>query len=188
MQSAGRSSGFADDEFRVDLHEVWRWFAGKFFEEHLGGGAAHLPERLTNGGEAWDLIGGRLDVVEAEDGYVGRHVETGLVEGADAAHGGDVVEAKDCGKRAMALDELADAGVADLWRVRVDGEMDGEIFVDFEAEIAGRLEGCGPADIGVGAEGLALDESYFAVTELMEMAECELRCLLVIEDDIGDVG
>ena len=52
---------------------------------------------------AGNLIGGGLDVVEAEDGDVAGNAEAGLVEGADAAHGGDVVEAEDGGEGTAAL-------------------------------------------------------------------------------------
>jgi len=67
-------------------------------EECGGCGVSHELEGLANGGEAWDLVGGRLDVVEADNGDVAGDMETGVVECSDAAHRGDVVEAKNGGE------------------------------------------------------------------------------------------
>ena len=66
--------------------------------------------------------------------------------------------------------------------------MDDEGFVDLDAELLRGFEHGGRAGVGVGAEGLALDEGDLAVAELVQMAEGEVRGALVVEDDVGDAG
>lgn len=62
-------------------------------QERRGCGGSHELERLSDGGEAGNLVGGRFNVIEAHDGDIARDVEAGVVESADTAHGCDVVEA-----------------------------------------------------------------------------------------------
>ena len=184
----GGGGRLADDELGFDAEDAGHGLAGEFEEERFGRGASHELERLADGGDARDVEGGGLDVVEADDGDVVGDAEAGVVEGADAAHGGDVVEAEDGGELALAGDEVVDAGVADLGGGGVLVELDGELAVDDEAELAGDLHGGVPAILGVGADGLALHEDDFAVAELVEVAEGEAGGVLVVEDDVGDVG
>jgi len=106
--------GFADDEFGLYLDERGEGLVGHALEESGGGFGAHELEGLTDGGETGDLVGGGLDVVEANDGDVVGDVEAVVVEGADAAHGGDVVEAEDGGEFLFGFEEVVDAGVADF--------------------------------------------------------------------------
>lgn len=71
-------------------------------------------EGLADGGERGDLVGGGLNVVEADDGDILGDPEAGFVEGANGSHGRDIVEAEDRGEGAAAGDELADAWITDL--------------------------------------------------------------------------
>ena len=182
------TGGFTDDQFGFDVDQVWRGFARQFLQEHPGGGAAHLLKRLPDGGEAWNLIGRGLDVVKAEDGDIGGNAESGLVQCADAAHGGYVVEAENSSEALSALDEVSDAGVADLRRMGVLGEIDHEVFMDLKTDFASYLERRVPAGIRVGAEGLAMHEGDPAMAEFVEMAQGKTGCVFFIEYDVRNAG
>src|SRR5437868_3829482 len=94
------------DGRRVPYHQAGlkqdlRWGrVGLFFaaqdaaENHLSGSLSHVPEGLLDRRQATNLIGGALDVVEAEDRNVFGHTQAELVQGTDCAHRADVVKGK----------------------------------------------------------------------------------------------
>jgi hypothetical protein len=86
----------------------------QFFEQRTGGESAHVLQRLPDGGEARNDVGGSLDVVEAKDGDIFRHLQTGIVKRSYGSDCGDVVEAEDSGEVSAAKQELVDAGIAKL--------------------------------------------------------------------------
>ncbi len=110
------------------------------------------------------------------------------MEGSDAAHGCDVVEAEDGGELLAGLEEVVDAGVADLGGGGVLCELDGQAALHREAEVTGHLHGGGPAKLGVGADGLTLHEDDLAMAEVVEVLEGKAGGEYMIEDDVGDVG
>ena len=77
-------------------------------------GASHQPEWLSYRREARDLVGGRFNIIEAHDGDIAGYVEAGIVKSADAAHGSDVIEAKDCGELLLCFKKIVNAGVTDF--------------------------------------------------------------------------
>lgn len=143
-----------------------------------------MLQGLADGGDAGNVIGGGLDIVVADDGDVFGDAESGVVEGADDAHGGDVVEADDGGEGGGFPEDFLDAGIADFGGVGVLFEADGESFADGEVEVAGDGDRGVPAGDGVGAEGLAAHVDDLAMTEGMEVAEGEAGAEVAIEDDV----
>ena len=71
---------------------------GQFFQQRTGGEGAHVLQRLPDGRQTGNDVGGGLNVVEAEDRDVFGDFETSIVKRADAADGGDVVEAEQGGE------------------------------------------------------------------------------------------
>ena len=143
------SGGFADYQFGINLDAVGKLFMREFLEQGDRGLSAHLLERLADGGEARNDVGGSLDVVEAEDGDVFRDFETCIVEGSDAADGGDVVEAEQGGKVFALEQKLLRDRVAKRRGVEVFVELDDEIVGDFEREGLCDLHGGLPAALRV---------------------------------------
>ena len=62
------------------------------------GGAPHFLEGLANGGKSGILIGGALDVIEADDRNVMGNAQSGLAESANRSHCRDVVESEERGE------------------------------------------------------------------------------------------
>ena len=118
---------------------------------------------MTDSGEARGLVGGRGDVVEADDGDVFGAAEAGVRDGADGADGGDVVEAEDGGEVAGAGEEVAYDGIAEFRGPGVGFEIDAELGVDGDADTFGHGEDAIPAEVGVGDLALAFHEGDAAM-------------------------
>ena len=151
----------------------------------MDGDFAHAAERLADGGEAGDVVGGGGDVVEADDGDVVGAAEAGVGDGADGTDGGDVVEAEDGGEVAGAGEEVADGGVAELGGPGVGFEVDAEVGVDGEADSFGHGHDAFPAEVGVGDLGLTFHEGDAAVAEVVEVLEGEEGGAVVVQHDVG---
>src|SRR6266702_834676 len=110
------------------------------------------------------------------------------MQGADAAHRRDIIEAENGGKVPPALDEPSDTGIADLGGVRVFLKMNGQLVAHFKAQFTGCLQRGSPANVGVGTERLTLHEGDLAVAKLIEMMKGELGGKLMIEYDVRHPG
>lgn len=110
------------------------------------------------------------------------------MEGSNAADGRDVVEAEQGGEVFALKQKLLRDGVTKLGGIEVLVELDDEIAGDFERESAGDLHGGLPTALRVGAEGLTVHVGNLAVAEAVEVAEGQLGCAVVIENDVGDSG
>ena len=82
---------------------------------------------------------GALDVVEAHDGDVCRHLQAVIHEGANGTDGGDVVVAEERGEIGAALDEFVGGLEAKF------GCGDAELELDDEFRRHGQLEVAGDA-------------------------------------------
>lgn len=58
VRPGGWGGGFPDDELGFYLDQGGQGLVLEAAEESGGGGAAHEPEGLADGGEAGDLVGG----------------------------------------------------------------------------------------------------------------------------------
>lgn len=155
-------------------------------QQLLGGQFAHAMQGLAHRRERGVLVGGGMDVVEADDGDVVRDADAGLVQRADAADGGDVVEGEDGGEAGVAREDPAHGEIAGL----VGGAV-GLQFVDGgqrELHLFGDGADGLPADFGVGAEALPFDDGDGAMAECAEVPQREFRGANVVEDDVGGDG
>jgi hypothetical protein len=134
------------------------------------------------------LVRGADDVVKADDRDVFRNAQTRIVDSADDANGGNIVEAEDGGEVARPLQERFHWLVADLRRPAVGFELNAKLRPDLNFQLASHLQNAAPAVFGVWDDLRPLHESDAAVAELMEMRERDLGSLFVIEDDVRDAG
>ena len=85
--------------------------------------------------------------------------------------------------------ELLSYRVAELGCVEVFVELDDEIAGDFEREGLCDLHGGFlPAALRVRTKGLTVHVGDLAVAEVVEVAQRELCCSVVIENNVGDSG
>jgi len=77
------------------------------------------------------------------------------------------------------------AGVTNFRGCGILCELNGQAAIHRQSEIAGHLHGGGPAEFGVGAEGLALHEDDFSMAEIVKMLQGQACGHAVIEDDVG---
>lgn len=94
------------------------------FYEQLRGHLTHSAQWLADGGQAWRVIGGAGDIVEADDGDILRAAQTGIDDGTNGADGGDIVETKDRSEVAARGQEIADDGISKLGRPGVCPDVD----------------------------------------------------------------
>lgn len=157
-------------------------------EQGDGGGAAHLHQRLTDGGEGGADGRGAGDVVESDHRDVAGDVQAGLVERGDGADGRGIVEAEEGREAAAAGDELPGGNVSGLAARRNAPELDDEVGIDAEAQgVANRPDRL-PAGFGVGAEPLPFDEGDAAVAEIGQMGKGVASGSQVIDFDGENAG
>jgi len=160
--------------------------------------APRRPSRRAagDGGERGRSVLGGLDVIEADHGNIARNGEPGILEGADGADGGDVVEAEDGGEVTGSFEKRLHGLVADLRGhgvvVVLHGPAGG-IDADDQGGVDGETHGPGhfldrfPADLRVGNGVRAAHEGDAAMAERDQMRERLLHGCRVVEDDVGDV-
>ncbi len=183
----GGCGGLADHEFRFEEDDFGVGIGRGFdaLEEGLDGGFPHAAEGLADGCETRGLIGGRGDVVKADDGDVFGAAEASVGDGADGTDGGDIVEAEDGGEVTSACEEVADDGIPEFGGPGVGFEVDAEFGVDGEADAFRHGHDAFPAEVGVGCLALAFHEGDAAVAEIVEMLEREKGGAVVVEHDVG---
>jgi hypothetical protein len=128
-------------------------------------------KRLAHGGEPRVEVLGDDDVVEADDGDVAGAGEAGVLNGADGANGGGVVEAEDGGEVVGAGEQIAYGRISELRLPDVFFEVDAEFGLDDDADLLRDADDGLPAGLGVEGVALAFHEGDAAVTEVVEMAE-----------------
>src|SRR5271154_266140 len=144
-------------------------------------------KRLPGGGEAGGVVRRRLDVVEAKDGDVFGDAETVLANGADCTDGCEVVEGDDGGERFFSEEQLARGGITELRRGHVEGDGEGELGVDGDAQLDGNFAKAVPAVVGVGAAGRAAHDGDLAMAKIVEMPEAEFGGESLVQGEIGYV-
>jgi len=93
------------------------------FQEDFGSGPAHFAQGLANGGQGGILEGGALNVVESDDGDIFGNVASGLVQGADRAHGGNIVEGEQGGEFLSRSEQYLGGHVSELGGRRIAFEL-----------------------------------------------------------------
>ena len=136
-----------------------------------GGGAAHIVERLADGGEAGADGGGSGNIVKADDGDIARDVKAGFVKSGDRTHGGDVVEGEDGREGFAPLDESAGGLMAGFGAGLDAFELDDELGVYGDVQFSTDFADGIPAGGGIGTEALPLDEGDATVAERGEVIE-----------------
>ncbi len=183
-----------DDEFGLDesvLRAAFQSGPGlaceiDLMEDGLRCEDAHVMQGLAYGREAWVLEGGAGDVVEADDRDVFRDAKAGLAEGADCADRSGIVEGEERGEAAAVGEQALRGVVAGLVCGDVAFELGDELGIENDAELRhGRTDGV-PANTGVGAEGLPLDEGDAPVAKAVEVLDGERSGTFVIEQNVGD--
>jgi hypothetical protein len=104
------------------------------------------------------------------------------LNGADR---GNVIESKERGEDFAAFEELASDVVADLrgWRIIV--ELRGQLFPNFDAEMAGDTMQCAPTCFRIGTEVLSLDEGDALEPQFLQVIESEVGGKIVVQNDVG---
>ena len=132
-----RSGRFPNDQL---------WRDGKFFwvvlealyalEKDACRGFTHIVQWLANRGEPRVVIARNVNVVESDDGDVFRHTQIRIAQSANRTDGRNVIERYERGEFAPVLQKLLNNGVAKLRRSQIALELDGEIWRNFDNEIA----------------------------------------------------
>ena len=94
-----------------------------------------MAQRLADGGEAGILIGGALNVVEANDGNVFRDALTEFAKSLNSANRGNIIKGKQCGEDFATLEEVAGDVVTNLRRWRIVGELGGEFVSNLDTQL-----------------------------------------------------
>ena len=151
---------FANDEFGLE-HNFLGIFggggAGDALQEGFGGYNAHLAKRLPNRCEARIVEGRALNIIPADHGDIFRDTTARFAKSLDRAHGGDIVERKQCRELWTGFEKFSSDPVADFGRRRIAIELDREFFFDDDSEFPGHRENRLPASFSVRAEILAFD-------------------------------
>lgn len=188
-ERASGAGGFAEDECRGE-GDFLNKMSGILdaVEQGLGGDGAHFEERLVHGCEGRDGERGEVDVVEADYGNILGNIEAGLLKDDHGADGGSVVIGEQSGERELGSQECLCRKASDIGSVRNIFKLNDELRVDGEIQLGGDLPDGVPARNGVGAESRPAKESDVAVTKVEQVLQYEPRGVVVIEDDVGDVG
>ena len=184
------AGGFAHDEFRLDDVFLVEFEAGTVDapEEDLGSGAAHLAQGLADGGQGRVLVGGALDIVKADDGNIFGDVQAGLAQGANGAHGGNVVEGKQGGEGLGGGEEGLGGDVSELGGRGITLELGHETEVDGQAELAGDTLDVGPADRGVRTEFLSFNKGDLAVAKVIQVLEGDFGSAVMVQNNVDDAA
>ena len=158
------------------------------FDEHLCGGPTHLVERLAYGGEAWIEVLSYHDVVKSDDGDIARTAKTGVLNSANGANGGRIVEAKQCGEVACVCEQFSDGLVAEFGRPEILLQIDAKFRANRNSELIRYAEDRLPAGFRVERVALTLHESYLAVAQFVEVVKSLSCSKVVIEQNVGDTG
>lgn len=186
---ASGAGGFADDEFRGEND-----FRNKgsalldAVEEGLCGDGAHFEEGLVDGRKRRDGESGEVDVVEADDGNVAGNAEAGFVEDDHGAHGGSVVIGKESGEGELGGQQRFRGKTTDVGSVRGIFELEDEFRVDGEIQFGGNFLDGVPARDGVRTGRRPAKKSDMSVAEVEQVLKDEPCGVVVIEDNVGDVG
>lgn len=187
MDARGR---FSHDQLRFEPDFMRIRLVGVLdtFDEHLRGGPTHLVERLAYSSEAWIEVLSHDDVVEADDRDVAWTTETGVLDSANGADGGGVVEAKHRGEVACVREQLSHWLVAELWRPEILLEVDAKFRSNRNPELVRYAEDRLPAGFGIERVALSLHESDLAVAQFVEVLKSLSGSEVVIEQNVGDTG
>ena len=92
--------GFSYHQFGLDRMSVVQLGHGPVnaLEQNFRRRASHFAQRLAHRGQARLLIGGTLDVVEADNGNIFGDATSRLAQRANRSHGGDIVEREESGE------------------------------------------------------------------------------------------
>ena len=111
--------GFAQDQFWLDLNDVRPFlFRRDTSNQGLGSEAAHFHQRLPDGGEGRDVERGTVNVIEADNGNIGRHMQTRILHRANGADCRNIVERKQSRKRNARSENFLGSSVTQLGRGR----------------------------------------------------------------------
>ena len=166
-----RTGRFAHHEFRLDGVAVMEVEAraADAAQQDFSGGAAHLAEGLTHRRQTWVLIGGGLDIVEADYGNVFWNVQTGFAQGTNGAHRRNVVESEQGGKGLGRGKNFLGGLVSGLRGRRIAFQLHDKTGIDTQAQLVSGAFDVLPADLGIRTEGLALDEGDVAMTKVKQV-------------------
>ncbi len=158
----------ADDQFGLDhgLTSVRiRLRTADAAQQSLGGDPSHFAQRLAHSGQRGILVGGALNIVEADDGNIVGHAQPA----SRRARIAPIAEISLKANRAV-------KGLCDASNFRVasypssgDGESPSSCEIRAgrsQTQMAGRFLDVGPADFGIGTEFLSFDEGDLAVAEM----------------------
>ena len=153
----------------------------RFCDQQLGRGLAQLVFGLTDRGESRREHGGKFDVVIADDTHVTRHAHPAFGQSPQHPEGNLVVDADDGRRAVIDPQELVDGVLGLSGRGnRVD-----RVLNDACIRVQSRVSGS-PAHAAATLRALrqvqgSVDESNQPVTEVEQIAGCELSSPCVID-------
>lgn len=182
----GRAGGFANDQFGMDGNNIREsGLAADALKEDTRRDSTHLRKRLADGGEAWVVESGALNIVEADNGNVAGDLKAVIDAGTNGSDGGDVVVADDGGEIESALKEFVRRLVSKLRSGDLELQLHGVLGSDGQLEVAGDGHEAVPAIVGVGTVAASAHEGDLAMTKLIEVTKREFGGATLIEDDVG---
>ena len=110
------------------------WGCRNQVQQHLRALAAHLAQRLAHRGDARLLIRGADDVVESHNRDVFGNPQSRIVDGANHADGGDVVEAEDRREVASPRQQFTHRLVSHLRRPAVGGKLNAQLRMHLDPQ------------------------------------------------------
>ena len=97
MREGHLACGFSYNKFRFDdvsFVQLGSWPVDAL-EKNLGGGASHFAQGLAHRSQAGLLVGGALNVVEADNGNIFGDAASRLAQRTNRSHSGDIVEGEE---------------------------------------------------------------------------------------------
>ena len=118
---------------------------------------------------------GKDYIVEADNRHISRHLKPSLAQRCDRANRGNIVEAEDSRKRALAPKQFLRSQVARLRPWIGAEQLHCQLGMNRNSQLGRDFANRPPAPACIGAEGLPFDESDSLVPQLLQMLQCLMR-------------